>query len=317
MLFNRRDFLAAAGMAAGLAPAAADASFPYALRSASLMSSRVHYCLNTSTVHGQDLGIEREIDLAAEAGYTGIEPWIRDIDTYIRDGGSLSDLRKRISDAGLTVESAIGFAEWIVDEDDGRRKGLETARRDMDLIRELGGQRIAAPPVGAHQGPFIDLMTIARRYRELLEVGESAEVIPQLEVWGFSSNLSRLGDSVAVCVESNRPDACLLLDVYHLHRGGSGFNGLGLLHNAAIHVFHFNDYPASTPREELTDADRVFPGEGQAPLSDILRSIAGAGRRVTLSLELFNRAYWKQDALEVARTGLEKMQAAVAAAGLA
>jgi 2-keto-myo-inositol isomerase len=28
-----------------------------------------------------------------------------------------------------------------------------------------------------------------------------------------------------------------------------------------------------------------------------------------LSLELFNRDYWKQDALQVARTGLEKMRA--------
>jgi hypothetical protein len=32
-----------------------------------------------------------------------------------------------------------------------------------------------------------------------------------------------------------------------------------------------------------------------------------------LSLELFNETYWKQDALEVARTGLEKMRAVVKA----
>jgi hypothetical protein len=31
-------------------------------------------------------------------------------------------------------------------------------------------------------------------------------------------------------------------------------------------------------------------------------------------LELFNRDYWKQDALEVAKTGLSKMKACVAAA---
>ena len=33
-----------------------------------------------------------------------------------------------------------------------------------------------------------------------------------------------------------------------------------------------------------------------------------------LSLELFNPEYWQQDALVVARTGLEKMKAVVAAA---
>jgi 2-keto-myo-inositol isomerase len=30
-----------------------------------------------------------------------------------------------------------------------------------------------------------------------------------------------------------------------------------------------------------------------------------------LSLELFNREYWKQDPLEVAKTGLTKMKASV------
>jgi hypothetical protein len=35
------------------------------------------------------------------------------------------------------------------------------------------------------------------------------------------------------------------------------------------------------------------------------------GFRGMLSLELFNRDYWKQDALTVAKTGLEKTQASV------
>jgi sugar phosphate isomerase/epimerase len=35
------------------------------------------------------------------------------------------------------------------------------------------------------------------------------------------------------------------------------------------------------------------------------------GYRGYLSLELFNREYWKQDAFQVAKTGLEKTRAAV------
>ncbi|GIT12763.1 MAG: hypothetical protein CM1200mP34_1690 [Verrucomicrobiales bacterium] len=38
------------------------------------------------------------------------------LNDYKKNGGSLKDLRKRIDDHGLTVESAIGFARWIVDE---------------------------------------------------------------------------------------------------------------------------------------------------------------------------------------------------------
>jgi sugar phosphate isomerase/epimerase len=70
-----------------------------------------------------------------------------------------------------------------------------------------------------------------------------------------------------------------------------------------------NDYPAQPARAELTDAHRVYPGDGVAPLPQLLREMRQAGFRGVLSLELFNRDYWKQDALQVARTGLEKMRA--------
>ncbi len=271
------------------------------------------YCLNTSTIRGQELGLVEEIAIAAKAGYTGIEPWIREIEAYQRDGGRLDDLRKRIADSGLTVESAIGFAQWAGDDAGQRAAGLEQAKRDMDLVRALGGKRIAAPPAGV-TGQKIALGDLAERYRTLLELGASMEVTPQVEVWGPSQTLGKLAEAVYVAVASGHNDACLLPDVYHLFRGGSSFAGLKLLHGSSMHCFHINDYPAEPAREAMTDADRVHPGDGVAPLGEIFRTLQEIGYSGALSLELFNRGYWQQDALEVARTGLQKMQAAVAKA---
>jgi sugar phosphate isomerase/epimerase len=45
----------------------------------------------------------------------------------------------------------------------------------------------------------------------------------------------------------------------------------------------------------------------------MLRELRRIGFQGVLSLELFNREYWKQDALAVARTGLDKMRAVVRA----
>ena len=81
-----------------------------------------------------------------------------------------------------------------------------------------------------------------------------------------------------------------------------------------MNCFHMNDYPATPPREAITDAQRVYPGDGVAPLAPMLRDLFATGFDGTLSLELFNRTYWEQDALSVARTGLEKMKQAVAKA---
>jgi sugar phosphate isomerase/epimerase len=271
------------------------------------------YCLNTSTIRGQKLPLIEEVDIAAKAGYSGIEPWINEINDYTKSGGSLTDLRKRIADAGLTVESAIGFANWTSDDEAQRRQGLESAKRDMDLVRQLGGVRIAAPPVGATDKP-IDLAVAAQRYAKLLEVGRQVGVTPMLELWGFSKSLCRIGEVAYVAAECGQPDAAMLLDVYHIYKGGSDFHGLKMLNGAAILHFHFNDYPAEPPRNTIGDEHRVHCGDGVAPMTQILRDLDASGFRGAMSLELFNKKYWEQDALEVARTGLEKMKRCVAAA---
>jgi sugar phosphate isomerase/epimerase len=266
------------------------------------------YCFNTSTIRGQKLPLVEVIDIAAKAGYQAIEPWIDEIETHVQQGGTLGDLKKRISDSGLTVESAIGFAEWIVDDDARRAKGLERARHDMELVQQVGGTRIAAPAAGATEVTNIDYLKAAERYRALLALGDHFNVVPQVEVWGFSKTLQRLGQAVQVAIESGHPKACILPDVYHLYKGGSDFEGLKLLNGGAIHVFHMNDYPADPPRDIIGDKDRVYPGDGIAPLKQILATLREINFDGYLSIELFNPSYWEQDALGVARMAIKKVQ---------
>jgi 2-keto-myo-inositol isomerase len=299
---SRREWLAgASAVAAATATASPAAARPDPLP--------FRFCLNTSTIRGQNLPLTEEVEIAAKAGYQAIEPWMSELEQYVKSGGSLKDLGKRIRDHGLVVPDAIGFCEWIVDDEERREKGLEKARRAMDLVQQLGGERLAAPPVGATDQAGLDLFKVAQRYRTLLEIGDQLGVVAQVEVWGFSKSLGRLGETALVAIESRHPKACVLADVYHLHKGGSGFEGLKLLGPAALQVFHVNDYPADPPRETITDAHRVYPGDGVAPLKTMLRDLRRLGFGGFLSLELFNRDYWKQDALLVARTGLEKMRA--------
>jgi len=198
-----------------------------------------------------------------------------------------------------------------VDEEGKSKKGLEETNRSMDVLKQIGSKRLAAPATGATNQANLSLAKAAERYRALLELGDKMGVVPQIELWGFSQSLSRLGEVMHVAIESGHPKACVLLDVYHLYKGGSSLAGLKLLSGSALHVLHFNDYSADPPRSAITDAQRVFPGDGVAPLKELVRDLRQIGYRGMLSLELFNRDYWKQDALTVARNGLEKMRAVV------
>jgi sugar phosphate isomerase/epimerase len=270
------------------------------------------YCLNTGTISGFKLPLPQVIDLVAEAGYQALEPWVGNLDQFVKGGGSLKDIEKRLRDRGITVESAVGFPEWIVDDDARRAKGMETMKRDMDLVAQIGGKRIAAPPAGAYDTPAIEVARAAERYRAVCELGDKMGVVPQVEFWGGAkNNLRQLSQAVAVAAGSGHPRACIIPDIYHMYKGESDLDGLRNLGGVKVHVLHANDYPADPPREKIGDGHRVYPGDGVAPITRILRDLHASGFRGFLSLELFNREYWKTDAPTVARTGIGKMRSVV------
>src|SRR5271157_4535185 len=50
------------------------------------------FSLNMATLRGQKLGIVKEVETTAKAGYDAIEPWVDTLQEYVRGGGSLKDL---------------------------------------------------------------------------------------------------------------------------------------------------------------------------------------------------------------------------------
>ncbi|MDQ2656538.1 MAG: sugar phosphate isomerase/epimerase [Bacteroidota bacterium] len=298
---NRRKALQALATTSGVAIAG-----PSAFGQNNPVKTKFRFSLNTSTVSGQKPGIAKYIDIAARAGYECIEPWIGDIQDYVANGGSLRTLRKLFDDSHVAPINAIGFAPWMTDDDEQRKAGFKQMEEEMELMAALGCPRIAAPAAGV-KNPNPDLFKVGERYRELLELGRKTGVRPQLEIWG-SSVFFHIGQAMMAITVANDPDARILPDIYHLYRGNSGFENLKMIDGNVIEVFHVNDYPGDIPREQMEDKDRIYPGDGVAPMKQIVTDLKAMDGEKILSLELFNREYWKQDPLTVAKTGLEKMK---------
>ncbi len=300
---NRRELFKAAGLT-GLAAVIPSFGFSGPLP----VKSSFRFCLNTATIRGQEQGLLKDIETVSKAGYDGIEIWVQDVRDYLASGKSIMDLKKIIDDSGLRVENAIGFAPCFVDDPDQRKTGLEQMKIEMAMMAELGCSRIAAPPAGLKPNPDLDLFEMGRRYKQVIELGRKTGVMPQLEFWGASGSLFQFGQALMVAASADDPDVRILPDVYHLFRGDSGFEGLKMVNGKLIEIFHMNDYGKEIPREKQNDSDRVFPGDGVAPLKQILSDLKNMGGTKVLSLELFNQEYWTKDALWAARTGLEKMK---------
>ena len=187
-------------------------------------------------------------------------------------------------------------------------RGVAQAEREMGMLAELGCAGVAAPPFGNVVGVSLDAM--AGHFGRLATLARRIGIEPYLEFWGRAHTLSRLSEALYIAMESGLPDVKLLLDPFHMYTGGSPLRSLAYLRGAHIGIVHVNDYPSMPAHEQITDRERVFPGDGIAPTHGFARTLYHAGYRGYLSLELFIERYHGQSALEVARRGRAAMHRA-------
>ncbi|CAM3383031.1 sugar phosphate isomerase/epimerase family protein [Marinicrinis lubricantis] len=264
--------------------------------------------LNASTLFPFQLDVKEQIRIAAEAGYEGIELWVRDIEAFLAGGGTVQELSKYISDTGISLVNAIAFFKWADADKEERKNGFEQAKREMEMLAQLGCDAVAAPPFGNVEG--VTLEEMADCFAELAAIAHGIGIQPYLEFWGRAKQLSTLKDAIQVAKLSGVPDAAILADPFHMYTGGSRVADFKQLDGIRIGIVHANDYPSAPPQDVIADKDRVFPGDGVAPLTELTQLLYEQDYRGYLSLELFITDYGTQSPLDVALHGLERMKTA-------
>lgn len=267
-------------------------------------------CLNTSTIRPASL--TTKIEAAARAGFDMVELWHDDVEAHVAAGGTLAALRALLHHTGLQVPSMVALTGWGAVDDTEFDHLLRTRLRErLETAAALDCPRIVASP------PFdraVDLGLLGARYAQLLALGRRVGVLPAMEFLGFVPQVNAIPVCLEVMARANDADAAIVLDPFHIFRGGGSFDAVRLVPGRAVAICHFNDAPGDKPRETQRDADRVLPGEGVLPLTPMLRSLRAIGYHGPVSLELFSEALWRRDALEVAAEGCQRMRQALAAA---
>lgn len=260
------------------------------------------YCLNSSTI--RPVPILKKIEIAGKAGYTAIELWHDDIDAHIAAGGTLAEIRKALDDQNLDVPTTIYVKGWFETTGPAHTQELDECKRRMAQSVEVGAIHvIAGPPAG-----MADHNQGARNYRELLEIGLKMGIKPAMEFLGFVDDINTIEDALEIVSKADHPAGTVVLDPFHIFRGGGSLESIAKLRGEQVAIMHFNDAPTSPAREKQHDKDRVYPGDGHLDLARELALLRKIGYDRWLSLELFREDLWKANPLEVARVGLEKMR---------
>jgi sugar phosphate isomerase/epimerase len=105
----------------------------------------------------------------------------------------------------------------------------------------------------------------------------------------------------------------LLLDAYHLQRGGRPGRGFEDVPGEEIFYVQFSDVPDAPP-PALPPVDRLPPGKGIVGWTDLFGLLSEKGYDGYLSYEAPNPAHWQQPATETAMHGADATRHALAAA---
>jgi 2-keto-myo-inositol isomerase len=103
----------------------------------------------------------------------------------------------------------------------------------------------------------------------------------------------------------------LLLDAYHLQRGGRAGRGFEEVPGAEIFYVQFSDVP-NAPPPALPPVDRLPPGKGIVGWTDLFGLLAEKGYDGWLSYEAPNPTHWQQPAVETAKQGADATRRALA-----
>ena len=260
-------------------------------------------CLNTSTIRPATL--VTKIEAAAAAGFRAIEPWNDDVDAHLAAGGGMREIQALLARHALTVPSMIAIMGFIGNEEPGRDDRLAEARRRMQQAKDLSSPFIvASPPLGQ-----ADLGRCGSDYAELLELGREIGVRPAMEFLGFVEQVNSIAVAREIMERSGDPTATIVIDWFHMVRGDGRdtmFQDLRALQADQIAIVHLDDVPYRKAFSEMTDGDRVYPGDGDIPVDELFAVLGEIGYAGPVSLELFNEELWGQDPYTVTRTGYEK-----------
>jgi len=261
---------------------------------------------NGATTMKADLATD--IAVAAEAGFAALEIWAAKLDDYLADH-SLAELRALFERHGIRPAS-INSIECITFRDAAGREEVGARCRELCAIAQaLGCEAIVVVPSPRPEGATWEEVKAesVRVLRELAEIAAPYGVELAFEFLGLADcSVNTLAGAWEIVKGVGRPNVGLVIDAFHFYVGGSKLSSIEQVDPAKLYIFHISD-AEDRPREELTDAHRLLPGEGIIPLAEIVARLMRIGFDGLCSVELFRPEYWELNPLELARRAMATM----------
>lgn len=246
--------------------------------------------------------LETDVAVTAAAGFRALEVWAAKVDRYLADH-ALADLNALFVNAAV-LPLTINSIEFIAFRPADEYAAIRARCQELSRIAQAIGCPtvvVAPSPTPDRNLPWAEVKAeYVRVLRDLGAIAAEHGVRLSFEFLGFGWCSVRTPRAAAeIVAATGRENVGMTVDAAHFYGGGGLLEELEALDPSRIFAFHLDDLE-DTPKEAITDATRVLPGQGIVPLDAICARLKTIGYDGPCSIELFRPEYWAWDPHELA-----------------
>ncbi|WP_284945983.1 sugar phosphate isomerase/epimerase family protein [Acidisoma cladoniae] len=262
------------------------------------------------------LSFPEMVEATRLAGFDGLSLRAHDALVILESGLTLADARSMAADAGIAIVRLDPLSAWTAMVSSDNTNLDITPLRFFQLCQALGCSYVslnATFPTG-----HLPVEQVIEDFAKTCDLAGEFGVICDLEnlpMWGVRT----LNDAWDIVRQADRLNGGLVFDILHFVRGGSTLSDLEAIPGDRIHTVQLNDGPLALPAgvSLLENCfDRLWPGEGEFPITDVLRVLARIDGLAQVNPEVFSPANKDLRPSEVASISRRSLRDALARADI-
>ena len=243
-------------------------------------------CMNEMTL-GSRGGLLADIEVCARHGYTHMEIRRAGLLEYLRQGGTLEELRATFERCGIKPACLNSIESISFNGKRGMRVLTEMSEYLFYCCRAIGCDCVEV--IGSFKVEGTQEEIHAETVRALLQLSDAAKpygVKLALEYMGVpASSVKTFKQALAIVNEVGRDNVGILLDTWHHYAGGCGTDEILLADKGQIFMVHTSDCPEHAPFEALRP-ESFMPGDGVADIGGMLSNLKKVGYDGAVSVEV-------------------------------
>ncbi|WP_419825993.1 sugar phosphate isomerase/epimerase family protein [Sphingomonas sp.] len=227
------------------------------------------------------------VEAASRAGFTGFGLYYVDLVQVVERYG-YAEMRAILASNGIKHLELDALQNWFT-RGELRSQSDATRRLLLESAAQLGAYQIKAVGDFTHSSTVGEMSeAFDELCGEALAVGTRVGLEPCV-----SSNIETVDQAMQVVESAGHANGGLVLDIWHIVRGGTSYNEVRALPGERIFSVELNDGSAVPvgPKLEDTIRRRLFCGEGSFDVPAFIAAVQATGYRGYYGVELVSDVF--------------------------